>query len=60
MPLTQIGQYNFTIETCADNECSGPRTVIVTATPVSRKVVYIHTDALGSPAAETNEQGTKQ
>ena len=60
IPLTQVGEYNFTIETCLDNECSGPRTVVVTATPVSRKVVFLHTDALGSPAAETNENGGKQ
>lgn len=26
----------------------------------SRRVVFLHTDALGSPAAETNEQGEKQ
>ena len=26
----------------------------------SRRVVFLHTDALGSPAAETNEQGGKQ
>ena len=26
----------------------------------SRRVVFLHTDALGSPAAETNQQGSKQ
>ena len=60
VPLTQLGQYTFTIETCEGDSCSGARTVTVTSTPVGRKVVYIHTDALGSPAAETNENGGKQ
>lgn len=60
VPLSELGQYTFTIETCVSGSCSGARTVIVTSTPVGRKVVYIHTDALGSPAAETNEQGAKQ
>ncbi|TDF41960.1 hypothetical protein EYS14_03710 [Alteromonadaceae bacterium M269] len=60
VPLLEVGQYTFTIKTCENGSCSGARTIIVTSTPVGRKVVYIHTDALGSAAAETNEQGVKQ
>ncbi len=30
------------------------------ANPVTRRVIFIHTDALGSPVAETDEGGVKQ
>lgn len=35
-------------------------TLTVTAPPPTRRVVYVHTDALGSPAAETDENGDLQ
>jgi chitinase len=35
------------------------RVISVTPAPPRQGIIYIHTDALGSPSAETNEQGQK-
>ena len=57
------GLYYFRVKACNATECSAytmsGQTQAVIGAPNSskRRVIYIHTDLLGSPAAETDENG---
>jgi hypothetical protein len=42
-----------------DYSSMATRVISVTPAPPRQGIIYIHTDALGSPSAETNEQGQK-
>lgn len=59
------GNYTFRVAAClGSSECSvwRERTFNVDGSVLSssRRVMFIHTDALGSPAAETDESGAQQ
>lgn len=56
------GTYIFRVRACNNVHCSGFRAgaemvVEPPEEPLYRSVIFIHTDALGSPSAETNEEG---
>lgn len=63
--LFEPGSYAFRIRSCGlENVCSPYRTgevITVSGSPVttSRRVIFVHSDLLGSPTAETNEQGNE-
>ena len=63
--IFEPGQYQFQIKACTNNTiCSEFResslmTVTGSTPKTTRRVVFIHSDLLGSPAAETNEQGNE-
>lgn len=57
------GAYYFRVKACIGVECSGytysGQTMVINQAPdsSSRRVIYVHTDLLGSPSAETNAAG---
>ncbi len=56
------GTYEFQAKACLQSSCSGyrsgnPISISGSSPKLSRRVVFMHTDLLGSPVAETNEQG---
>jgi hypothetical protein len=59
------GAYAFRVSACFNTSlCSVPKgsgVVNISGSQIntSRRVVFVHTDLLGSPAAETNEQGNE-
>lgn len=61
--LVDPGSYKFRVKACKNTaECSGYHesaavNVISTTPNSSRRVIFLHTDLLGSPAAETTEDG---
>ena len=64
--VSSAGTARYRYRACNSNECSeySPLLALTITQPTtgnsSRRVVFLHTDALGSPAAETNENGGKQ
>ena len=51
--------YNtFRVLACSDNTCTG--SVNYSASVSIRSIIYIHTDLLGSPVAETDKNGVVQ
>jgi len=67
VPVSGTVRYRY--RACNSNECSEYSPVLtlsITQPPTggtpsnARRVVFLHADALGSPAAETNENGAKQ
>ena len=63
--LADAGQYKFRVKACNNNysscgtyiETSAATTVSGSSPSASRRVVFLHTDLLGSPSAESNENG---
>lgn len=62
--LVDPGSYKFRVKACKpqDVDCSAFKessfvTVTGSSASLNRRVIYLHTDSLGSPAAETNENG---
>lgn len=58
------GTYVYRVQACANDMCSGYKNsatvnVAGTKTDYSSRVIFIHTDLLGSPAAETTTAGNE-
>lgn len=56
------GSYRYSVKACTFYQCSVStysRTIVIADTPVTdgREVQYIHTDLLGSPVAESDQDG---
>lgn len=52
------GTYNYYVDTCYQT-CTRSNTVAVTVNR-GKKVIFVHTDLLGSPVAETDKNGNVQ